>query len=151
MAVDSGSCTALARTRWCRMEYSRRETPVGLKSSPSRPGPQRSHRARSDRWRSAIASCCRSGPRSPPRAAAPLPVDEAAEASPLRPRARRSESARVGLLEAPATDQVNFARGIAGPQHRHYRLFCLLERDGEAAGLRGPSIIVLAGMAKDFR
>ena len=33
-----------------------------------------------------------------------------------------------------------------GPDRRLYRLFCLLE--GEAPGLDGPSIIVVAGLAK---
>jgi hypothetical protein len=34
---------------------------------------------------------------------------------------------------------------------RHYRLFCLLEHDGAATGLGGPSVVLLAGMDKPFR
>ncbi|NRD60334.1 hypothetical protein HRD49_01110 [Corallococcus exiguus] len=38
-----------------------------------------------------------------------------------------------------------------GRGRRHYRLFCLLERDGEALGLGGPSLILLTGRTKAFR
>ena len=34
---------------------------------------------------------------------------------------------------------------------RHYRLFCILERDGAALGLGGPSIVLVTGMDKPFR
>ena len=40
---------------------------------------------------------------------------------------------------------------VDGPNRHHYRLFCLLERNGDAVGLGGPSIIVIAGMDKPFR
>jgi hypothetical protein len=42
---------------------------------------------------------------------------------------------------------------VDGPQRHHYRLFCLLERDGgtPAFGLGGPSIIIIAGLDKPFR
>jgi hypothetical protein len=40
---------------------------------------------------------------------------------------------------------------IDGPQRRHFRLFCLLEREGRDLGLGGPSIVLLTGMAKEFR
>ena len=33
----------------------------------------------------------------------------------------------------------------------HYRLFCLLERDGAKVGLDGPSVVVIAGKTKPFR
>jgi len=33
----------------------------------------------------------------------------------------------------------------------HYRLFCLLERNGAAVGLYGPSLIAVAGLRKGFR
>jgi hypothetical protein len=33
----------------------------------------------------------------------------------------------------------------------HYRLFCLLERDGAKAGLAGPSVVVIDGKTKPFR
>jgi hypothetical protein len=40
---------------------------------------------------------------------------------------------------------------VDGRDRRHYRLFCLLERDGASLGLGGASIVVLAGMEKPFR
>jgi hypothetical protein len=39
---------------------------------------------------------------------------------------------------------------VNGPNRHHYRLFCLLERDGGALGLGGPSLVVLAGLDKPF-
>jgi len=39
---------------------------------------------------------------------------------------------------------------VNGPKRHHYRLFCLLERDGGALGLGGPSLVVLAGLDKLF-
>ncbi len=40
---------------------------------------------------------------------------------------------------------------LDGPGRRHYRLFCILERDGAALGLGGPSIVLVTGMDKPFR
>jgi Txe/YoeB family toxin of Txe-Axe toxin-antitoxin module len=40
---------------------------------------------------------------------------------------------------------------VDGPNRHHYRLFCLLERDGARLGLGGPSLVILAGMDKPFR
>lgn len=40
---------------------------------------------------------------------------------------------------------------VDGPQRRHYRLFCLLEREGAGVGLGGPSLVMLTGMDKPFR
>lgn len=37
-----------------------------------------------------------------------------------------------------------------GPGRHHYRLFCVLERDGAALGLGGPSVVIITGMAKPF-
>jgi hypothetical protein len=37
------------------------------------------------------------------------------------------------------------------PNRTHYRLFCLLDRDGKKVGLDGPSIVVIAGNKKPFR
>lgn len=37
------------------------------------------------------------------------------------------------------------------PNRTHYRLFCLLERDGAAVGLRGPSVVIITGLKKPFR
>jgi Txe/YoeB family toxin of Txe-Axe toxin-antitoxin module len=39
---------------------------------------------------------------------------------------------------------------VDGPHRRHYRLFCVLERDGASVGLGGPSIVAITGMAKAF-
>lgn len=38
-----------------------------------------------------------------------------------------------------------------GPGRHHYRLFCLLDRNGAAVGLGGPSLILVAGKDKPFR
>ncbi len=40
---------------------------------------------------------------------------------------------------------------IDGRDRRHYRLFCVLERDGAQLGLGGPSLVVITGMEKAFR
>jgi hypothetical protein len=40
---------------------------------------------------------------------------------------------------------------VDGPSRRHYRLFCLLERDGNAVGLGGPSLVLICGRDKPFR
>ena len=40
---------------------------------------------------------------------------------------------------------------VNGPQRKHFRLFCVLERHGTDVGLGGPAIIVITGMAKPFR
>ncbi len=39
---------------------------------------------------------------------------------------------------------------VDGPKRRHYRLFCLLERDGARVGLGGPSLVLIAGLDKPF-
>ena len=40
---------------------------------------------------------------------------------------------------------------VDGRDRRHYRLFCLLERDGGRLGLGGPSIVIIEGKDKAFR
>jgi hypothetical protein len=40
---------------------------------------------------------------------------------------------------------------VDGPKRRHYRLFCLLERDGAAVGLGGPCLVLLTGKDKPFQ
>jgi hypothetical protein len=40
---------------------------------------------------------------------------------------------------------------VDGPGRRHYRLFCMLDRDGARVGLGGPSLILIAGKDKPFR
>jgi hypothetical protein len=39
---------------------------------------------------------------------------------------------------------------VDGPQRHHYRLFCMLDREGAKHGLAGPSIIIIAGKDKPF-
>lgn len=40
---------------------------------------------------------------------------------------------------------------VDGPKREHFRLFCVLERDGEKLGLRGPSIVAIDGRSKPFK
>ncbi len=40
---------------------------------------------------------------------------------------------------------------VDGPNRRHYRLFCVLERDGAGLGLGGPSVVLVAGKDKPFQ
>jgi hypothetical protein len=39
---------------------------------------------------------------------------------------------------------------VDGAQRHHYRLFCLLERNGARVGLGGPSLVVITGKHKPF-
>ena len=58
-----------------------------------------------------------------------------------------------GYWEAMHGDMGDFfeVRVDGDPNRTHYRLFCLLERDGAAVGLDGPSIVIVAGLRKPFR
>jgi hypothetical protein len=38
-----------------------------------------------------------------------------------------------------------------GPKRHHYRMFCVLERDGAKVGLGGPSLVLITGKDKPFR
>ena len=40
---------------------------------------------------------------------------------------------------------------VDGPDRHHYRLFCLLERNGATLGLGGPTIVIIVGKDKPFR
>ena len=40
---------------------------------------------------------------------------------------------------------------VDGPKRHHYRLFCMLERDGERVGLDGPSLVLISGKDKPFQ
>ena len=40
---------------------------------------------------------------------------------------------------------------VDGPGRHHYRLFCVLERDGAELGLGGPSLVIITGKSKPFR
>ena len=39
---------------------------------------------------------------------------------------------------------------VDGPNRRHYRLFCILERNGRSVGLGGPSLVLICGKEKAF-
>lgn len=38
-----------------------------------------------------------------------------------------------------------------GEGREHFRLFCVLERDGAEVGLGGPSLVIVTGARKAFR
>lgn len=40
---------------------------------------------------------------------------------------------------------------VDGPKRHHYRLFCILDRDGAAVGLGGPSLVLITGKEKAFQ
>jgi hypothetical protein len=40
---------------------------------------------------------------------------------------------------------------VAGPKRHHYRLFCVLERDGERLELGSASLVIITGKSKPFR
>ena len=57
-----------------------------------------------------------------------------------------------GYWEAMHGDMAGYYEvRVDGPQRRHFRLFCILERSGSAHGLGGPSIVLITGMAKPFK
>jgi hypothetical protein len=57
-----------------------------------------------------------------------------------------------GYWEAMHDDMKGwFEVRVDGPNRRHYRLFCLLERDGQVLGLGGPSVVIVTGKDKAFR
>lgn len=57
-----------------------------------------------------------------------------------------------GKWEAMHDDMAGYYEvRVDGPQRHHYRLFCVLERDGASVGLGGPSVVLITGMAKSFR
>lgn len=56
-----------------------------------------------------------------------------------------------GKWEAMHDDMSGFYEvRVDGPQRHHYRLFCLLERDGGAVGLGVPSVVLITGKDKPF-
>ncbi len=40
---------------------------------------------------------------------------------------------------------------VDGPNRHHYRLFCVLERNGRSVGLGGPAVVLICGKEKPFR
>lgn len=57
-----------------------------------------------------------------------------------------------GKWEAMHDDMSGFYEARTdGESREHFRLFCVLERDGAAVGLGGPSIVIISGMRKPFK
>lgn len=57
-----------------------------------------------------------------------------------------------GMWEAMHGDMAGFYEvRVDGPKRRHFRLFCVLERDGESLGLDGPSIVIITSKDKALR
>lgn len=57
-----------------------------------------------------------------------------------------------GKWEAMHGDMSGFYEvRVDGPNREHFRLFCVLERDGEKVGLGGPSIVAIDGRSKPFK
>ena len=57
-----------------------------------------------------------------------------------------------GKWEAMHDDMAGYYEvRVDGPKRRHYRLFCILERDGKNLGLVGPSVVVITGKEKPFQ
>ena len=40
---------------------------------------------------------------------------------------------------------------VDGPDRHHYRIFCVLEREGAQLGIGGPSLVLIAGKDKPFQ
>jgi len=56
-----------------------------------------------------------------------------------------------GMWEAMHDEMRGFYEvRVNGPGRRHYRLFCVLERQGDDIGLGGPSIVIISGKVKAF-
>jgi Txe/YoeB family toxin of Txe-Axe toxin-antitoxin module len=57
-----------------------------------------------------------------------------------------------GKWEAMHGDMSGFYEiRVDGPKRHHYRLFCMLERDGAKVGLGGPSLVLITGKDKPFQ
>jgi hypothetical protein len=57
-----------------------------------------------------------------------------------------------GKWEAMHDEMGGFYEARAdGEGREHFRLFCMLDRDGAGVGLGGPSLIIITGMRKPFR
>jgi len=56
-----------------------------------------------------------------------------------------------GLWEAMHDDMAGFYEVRIDSGKTHYRLFCILEKEGKKVGLNGPSIVILMGLTKPFR
>lgn len=57
-----------------------------------------------------------------------------------------------GYWEAMHDEMTGFFEvRVDGRDRRHFRLFCLLEREGANLGLGGPSLVIVTGKDKPFR
>ena len=57
-----------------------------------------------------------------------------------------------GMWEAMHDEMKGFYEvRVDGPNRHHYRIFCILERNGDEVGLGGPSIVLITGKDKPFR
>jgi hypothetical protein len=57
-----------------------------------------------------------------------------------------------GKWEAMHGDMTGFFEvRVDGPRRHHYRLFCVLEREGAKHGLGGPSLVLITGKDKPFQ
>jgi hypothetical protein len=92
-----------------------------------------------------------------------VPASEFLEACPIKVRAMFVAVLRAvaeapppmfsggGKWEAMHGNMAGFYEvRVDGPKRHHYRLFCLLEREGLPLGLGGPSIVLITGKQKPF-
>ena len=57
-----------------------------------------------------------------------------------------------GMWEAMHDDMAGYYEvRVDGAKRHHYRLFCVLEREGERVGLGGPSVVIITGKDKPFQ
>lgn len=56
-----------------------------------------------------------------------------------------------GYWEAMHDAMSGFYEVRVDAKDTHYRLFCILERDGTKVGLAGPSVVIIDGRTKPFR
>ena len=57
-----------------------------------------------------------------------------------------------GKWEAMHGDMKGFYEARTDGENReHFRLFCVLEREGASVGLGGPSLVIITGMQKAFK
>lgn len=57
-----------------------------------------------------------------------------------------------GKWEAMHGDLSGFSEARTdGEKREHFRLFCVLERDGASVGLGGPHLVIITGMRKTFQ
>lgn len=58
----------------------------------------------------------------------------------------------IGKWEAMHGNMSGFCEARTDGENReHFRLFCVLEREGASVGLGGPSLVIITGMRKAFK